>query len=175
MWDLATGTLKLTLTGHINTVRGLAVSPRHPYPYNLITSIKLPWGGFFLTYTRYLFSCGEDKQIKCWDLEYNKYVSRLSFILHASTYNLLKSDPTVPWSPFSSLLSIDSPNHWCHGYRYNNLFVLPSIVAYLTHGIQVGVIWLLVCGICVPSKPCLYWVVTKIQYFPSLPSSYLVK
>lgn len=50
IWDLASGTLKLSLTGHISTVRGLVVSPRHPY----------------------LFSCGEDKQVKCWDLEYNK-------------------------------------------------------------------------------------------------------
>jgi pleiotropic regulator 1 len=39
IWDLASGELKLSLTGHISTVRGLAVSPRHPY----------------------LFSCGEDK------------------------------------------------------------------------------------------------------------------
>lgn len=50
IWDLATGTLKLSLTGHVSTVRGVAVSPRQPY----------------------LFSCGEDKQVKCWDLEYNK-------------------------------------------------------------------------------------------------------
>ncbi|KAJ2816625.1 pre-mRNA-splicing factor prp46, partial [Coemansia furcata] len=52
IWDLASGTLKLTLTGHISPVRGLAVSARHPY----------------------LFSCGEDKQVKCWDLETNKVV-----------------------------------------------------------------------------------------------------
>jgi pleiotropic regulator 1 len=39
IWDLASGELKLSLTGHISTVRGLAISPRHPY----------------------LFSCGEDK------------------------------------------------------------------------------------------------------------------
>ena len=39
VWDLASGELKLSLTGHISTVRGLAVSSRHPY----------------------LFSCGEDK------------------------------------------------------------------------------------------------------------------
>lgn len=45
--DLASGTLKLSLTGHISGVRGLAISHRHPY----------------------LFSAGEDKQIKCWDLE----------------------------------------------------------------------------------------------------------
>jgi pleiotropic regulator 1 len=49
---MASGTLKLSLTGHISTVRGLVSSPRHPY----------------------LFSCGEDKQIKCWDLETNKVI-----------------------------------------------------------------------------------------------------
>ena len=49
IWDLAKcctgseGGLKLTLTGHISAVRGLAVSPRHPY----------------------LFSVGEDKLVKC--------------------------------------------------------------------------------------------------------------
>jgi WD40 repeat protein len=50
IWDLASGHLKVSLTGHISSVRGLAVSARHPY----------------------LFSCGEDRQVKCWDLEYNK-------------------------------------------------------------------------------------------------------
>ncbi|KAJ6450335.1 WD40-repeat-containing domain protein [Mycena vitilis] len=39
IWDLASGELKLSLTGHISTVRGPAVSLRHPY----------------------LFSCGEDR------------------------------------------------------------------------------------------------------------------
>lgn len=39
IWDLASGELKLSLTGHISTIRGLAVSDRHPY----------------------LFSAGEDK------------------------------------------------------------------------------------------------------------------
>ena len=49
IWDLAKccagaeGGLKLTLTGHINAIRGLAVSPRHPY----------------------LFSAAEDKMVKC--------------------------------------------------------------------------------------------------------------
>jgi len=52
IWNLASGELKLSLTGHISTVRGLAVSPRHPY----------------------LFSCGEDKMVKCWDLESNKVI-----------------------------------------------------------------------------------------------------
>lgn len=53
LWELATGCLKLTLTGHISAVRALTVSPRQPY----------------------LFSAGEDKQVKCWDLEYNKVTS----------------------------------------------------------------------------------------------------
>jgi pleiotropic regulator 1 len=83
IWDLAKccagaeGGLKLTLTGHIHSIRGLAVSSRHPY----------------------LFSAGEDKLVKCaailqcflicvaftivlplllivlgWDLEYNKVI-----------------------------------------------------------------------------------------------------
>ncbi len=52
IWDLASGTLKLSLTGHVSTVRGVAVSTRQPY----------------------LFSCGEDKQVKCWDLECNKVI-----------------------------------------------------------------------------------------------------
>lgn len=49
IWDLAKccagaeGGLKLTLTGHISTIRALAVSPRHPY----------------------LFSAGEDKKVLC--------------------------------------------------------------------------------------------------------------
>lgn len=52
IWDLASASLKLTLTGHISTVRAMAVSARSPY----------------------LFSAGEDKQVKCWDLEQNKVV-----------------------------------------------------------------------------------------------------
>lgn len=34
IWDLASGELKLSLTGHISTVRGLAVSIRHPYMFS---------------------------------------------------------------------------------------------------------------------------------------------
>lgn len=52
IWDLARGTLKVSLTGHISPVRGLAISSRHPY----------------------LFSCGEDKTVKCWDLEKNMVI-----------------------------------------------------------------------------------------------------
>lgn len=41
VWDLASGKLKVSLTGHVSVVRGLAVSARQPY----------------------LFSCGEDRQV----------------------------------------------------------------------------------------------------------------
>ena len=49
---MATGSLRITYTGHISAVRGLVVSAKHPY----------------------LFSCGEDKTVKCWDLEQNKII-----------------------------------------------------------------------------------------------------
>ncbi|KAI3953183.1 hypothetical protein MKX01_042178 [Papaver californicum] len=52
LWDVATGRLKLTLTGHTGQVHGLAVSTQHPY----------------------MFSAGDEKQVKCWDLEQNKVI-----------------------------------------------------------------------------------------------------
>ena len=41
IWDLAKGTLRLSLTGHISAVRAVKISNRHPF----------------------LFSGGEDKQV----------------------------------------------------------------------------------------------------------------
>ena len=64
IWELGSGKLKLSLTGHISTVRGLAVSSRQPY----------------------LFSCGEDKQVKCWDLEYNKVKTFKNDILEHAAF-----------------------------------------------------------------------------------------
>ena len=53
VWDLATGSLKITLASqHSHTVRSVQFSPRHAY----------------------LFSAGEDKRVRCFDLEYNKVV-----------------------------------------------------------------------------------------------------
>ena len=43
-------TLTLSLSGGCPQVTGLAVSDRHPY----------------------MFSCSLDKEVKCWDMEYNK-------------------------------------------------------------------------------------------------------
>lgn len=96
VWDFAKccagaeGGLKLTLTGHISAIRGLAVSSRHPY----------------------LFSGGEDKQVKCkqplintflillmrdvyvgWDLEQNKVVRH--YHGHLSAVYSLALHPTL--------------------------------------------------------------------------------
>ena len=46
IFDLASGNLKLTLTGHISAIRGLCISKLTPY----------------------MFSIGEDKQVKCWSV-----------------------------------------------------------------------------------------------------------
>jgi pleiotropic regulator 1 len=59
IWDTASGQLKLTLTGHTEQVMGLGVSDKYTY----------------------MFSCGLDKKVMCWDLETNKVRSCIS--LHA--------------------------------------------------------------------------------------------
>ena len=71
IWDLASGILKLSLTGHVSHVRALAVSDRHPY----------------------LFSAGEDKQVKCWDLECNKVIRH--YHGHLSAVYCLALHPTL--------------------------------------------------------------------------------
>lgn len=71
IWDLASGILKLTLTGHISAVRGVALSARNPY----------------------LFSCGEDKTVRCWDLEQNKVIR--NYHGHMSAVYGLALHPTV--------------------------------------------------------------------------------
>lgn len=47
VWDLASGDIRATISGHIMAVRSLVVSKRFPY----------------------LFSGSEDKTLRCWDLE----------------------------------------------------------------------------------------------------------
>lgn len=85
LWELASGRLKLTLTGHISTVRALVVSPRQPY----------------------LFSAGEDKQVKCWDLEYNKasYICVLAY----KNYKNLKFCCWVIIIVYYSKIKVDFP------------------------------------------------------------------
>ncbi|CAF2048114.1 unnamed protein product [Brassica napus] len=72
VWDVASGVLKLTLTGHIGQVRGLAVSNKD---------------------TSYMFSAGDDKQVKCWDLEQNKVIR--SYHGHLSGVYCLALHPTL--------------------------------------------------------------------------------
>jgi pleiotropic regulator 1 len=71
VWDLASGTLKLTLPGHVASVRAVVVSPRHPY----------------------LFSASEDKEIKCWDLEYNRVIR--NYHGHLSAVYTLSLHPSL--------------------------------------------------------------------------------
>lgn len=71
IWDLASGRLKLTLSGHVMTVRGLAVSDRHPY----------------------LFSASEDKNVKCWDLEKNMAIR--NYHGHLSGVHSVAMHPTL--------------------------------------------------------------------------------
>ncbi|SCU82638.1 LADA_0C06964g1_1 [Lachancea dasiensis] len=71
IWDLATGRLKLTLMGHVMTVRSLAISTRNPY----------------------MFSASEDKMVKCWDLEKNAAIK--DFHGHFSGVNSVDVHPTL--------------------------------------------------------------------------------
>ncbi|SCU95528.1 LAME_0F12486g1_1 [Lachancea meyersii CBS 8951] len=71
IWDLATGKLKLTLAGHVMTVRSIAVSQNHPF----------------------MFSASEDKLVKCWDLETNKAVK--DFHGHFSGVSSVDVHPTL--------------------------------------------------------------------------------
>ncbi|KAL6495484.1 hypothetical protein OROGR_030047 [Orobanche gracilis] len=71
IWDLASGRLKLTLTGHIDQIRGLAISTKHTY----------------------MFSAGDDKLVKCWDLEQNKVIR--SYHGHLSGVYSLALHPTI--------------------------------------------------------------------------------
>uniref|UniRef100_A0A8C2LXP4 Pleiotropic regulator 1 n=1 Tax=Cricetulus griseus TaxID=10029 RepID=A0A8C2LXP4_CRIGR len=71
IWDLASGKLKLSFSGHISTVQGVIVNTRSPC----------------------LFSCREDKQVKCWDLEYNKVIRHYSG--HLSAVYGLDLHPTI--------------------------------------------------------------------------------
>ncbi len=71
---LASGdALRITLTGHICPVRGLAFSPRHPY----------------------LFSAGEDMLVKFWDLETNQIIRHY----HGHLSGVLCIRRWTCWSP----------------------------------------------------------------------------
>lgn len=71
VWDMAQGKLKLTLSGHIMTVRDIAISDRHPY----------------------MFSASDDKLVKCWDLEKNMAIR--DYYGHLSGVQTVSIHPTL--------------------------------------------------------------------------------
>ena len=71
LWDLGTGKLKVTLSGHIMSVRDVVISKRHPY----------------------MFSASEDKLVKCWDLETKKPIR--DFHGHLSGVHTVDVHPTL--------------------------------------------------------------------------------
>ncbi|GEM08859.1 pre-mRNA-splicing factor PRP46 [Rhodotorula toruloides] len=84
IWDLASGELKLSLTGHISTVRGLAVSPRHPYLFSLHPTLDV------------LITAGRDASARVWDMRTKAQVHVLTG--HTATISDVKaqeSDPQV--------------------------------------------------------------------------------
>lgn len=114
IWELGSGKLKLSLTGHISTVRGLVVSPRHPY----------------------LFSCGEDKQVKCWDLEYNKVnIHPSSLIPYYQKYtpgNILVSEVQIQdcsWITFAKHSSMVEQSGQIIILTYGTGFLLERLLA----------------------------------------------
>lgn len=70
-WDLASGKLKLSMTGHINPVRDVKISPHHTY----------------------LYSCSEDKTVRCWDIIQNKSIR--NYHGHLSGVYTLAVHPTL--------------------------------------------------------------------------------
>jgi pleiotropic regulator 1 len=81
IWDLASGVLKHTLVGHSDQVRGEELK----YNYLLVMATILNWinnnkcafstGLVISNKHTYMFSAGDDKQVKCWDLEQNEVKS----------------------------------------------------------------------------------------------------
>ena len=102
----ANDALKITLTGHISPVRGLAFSERHPY----------------------LFSAGEDKMVKvrAWLLFQSSIVSMYQFIPNLSCLYLIavlgsrnqSSNSTLSWSSFRRVCIKTSSYFGCVGDRW---------------------------------------------------------
>lgn len=98
IWNLATGELRLSLTGHISTVRGLAVSNRHPYLFSCGEDKVSSFLGFALSNRCHSradgWTCHSSFQmVKCWDLETNKVIR--SYHGHLSGVYSLALHPTL--------------------------------------------------------------------------------
>lgn len=85
IWDTASGQLKLTLTGHIEQVTGLAVSSRHPYLFSVGLDKTVRWvapraHGHLLSAAASPLRvdcrlCARSlPSPRCWDLEYNRVI-----------------------------------------------------------------------------------------------------
>ncbi|CAO3629168.1 unnamed protein product [Mucor hiemalis] len=105
IWDMALGTLKLSLTGHIATVRGLEVSPRHPYLFSCEQNkvIRHYHGHLSGVYSLslhptldVLVTSGRDATARVWDMRTKQAVHVLTG--HTSTVSTVKcqeADPQV--------------------------------------------------------------------------------
>ena len=108
----------MSLTGHIAAVRGLGVSTRHPY----------------------LFSAGEDKMVKCWDLE---VCFLLIIILKCIISIVQQSHSTLSWSfewclflklaPYTRLVGNRRSRLYCScmGYAYKTTSVCLGMLLFL--------------------------------------------
>lgn len=99
IWDVGTGTLQLSLTGHIEQIRGsfllnycwwdCLLLVIHAVVNDCVGNNNWFFAGLAVSSRHtYMFSAGDDKLVKCWDLEQNKVgtsiKSTVFFFLRAS-------------------------------------------------------------------------------------------
>ncbi|CAL8080770.1 unnamed protein product [Prunus armeniaca] len=104
IWDVGTGTLQLSLTGHIEQIRGLFLLNYcwwdclllviHAVVNDCVGNNKWFFAGLAVSSRHtYMFSAGDDKLVKCWDLEQNKVIR--SYHGHLSGVYCLALHPTL--------------------------------------------------------------------------------
>lgn len=158
IWDVASGRLKLTLTGHIEQIRGWSLMNYWWYTKFcwltmlwIMTILISYWHGkknVFLivglavsSKHTYMFSAGDDKQVKCWDLEQNKVRTFMQFkcsILYCisnsgceARFNCSSGHPVLSWSSKRCLLFSSSSHNWRFADR-GTWFCLPGMQFFST-------------------------------------------